>query len=125
MPPIDPPPPRLASHIRPLQSQVLELVVSPDPGGVFVDGTFGRGGHSRGILSALSPTGKLHGLDMDPAAVEVGSCMGPGIAVVPAYPRVLKMMILSNWSAISIRRSGRLWRMRISGFRSMPPCLGT
>lgn len=45
--------------------------MSPDPGGVFIDGTFGRGGHSRGILSALSPAGRLHGLDMDPAAVEV------------------------------------------------------
>ena len=52
-------------------AEVLDLVVYPDPSGVFVDGTFGRGGHSRGMLSALGPAGRLHGLDMDPHAVEV------------------------------------------------------
>ena len=37
-----------------------------DPRGVYVDGTFGRGGHSRGILGALAPEGRLHAFDMDP-----------------------------------------------------------
>ena len=62
-------------------AEVLDLVVYPDPSGVFVDGTFGRGGHSRGMLSALGPAGRLHGLDMDPHAVEVheGGVHGEGI----------------------------------------------
>jgi len=36
--------------------------------GVYVDGTFGRGGHSAAILARLSPAGALHAFDRDPAA---------------------------------------------------------
>jgi 16S rRNA (cytosine1402-N4)-methyltransferase len=36
--------------------------------GSYVDGTFGRGGHSTRILDALSPSGTLLALDQDPAA---------------------------------------------------------
>ena len=37
--------------------------------GTYVDGTFGRGGHSRMILSRLSPLGRLIAFDRDPDAV--------------------------------------------------------
>ncbi len=37
--------------------------------GVYVDATFGRGGHSRGILDRLGPRGRLVALDRDPQAV--------------------------------------------------------
>lgn len=46
------------------------LVVRQD--GVYVDGTFGRGGHSRAILAGLGGKGRLIGLDRDPEAVAVG-----------------------------------------------------
>ena len=37
--------------------------------GVYIDGTFGRGGHSRLILSKLSPNGRLIAIDRDPRAI--------------------------------------------------------
>jgi 16S rRNA (cytosine1402-N4)-methyltransferase len=42
------------------------------PGGVYIDGTFGRGGHSRLILRRLGETGRLVAFDRDPEAVAAG-----------------------------------------------------
>ncbi len=39
------------------------------PDGTYVDGTFGRGGHSRLLLSKLGPAGRLIAIDRDPEAV--------------------------------------------------------
>jgi 16S rRNA (cytosine1402-N4)-methyltransferase len=44
--------------------------------GTFVDGTFGRGGHSRRILENLDAGGRLVALDRDPAAIAAGSAIG-------------------------------------------------
>ena len=52
-----------------LDEAVAALVVKP--AGTYVDGTFGRGGHSRAILSHLGPGGRLLALDRDPQAIEV------------------------------------------------------
>jgi 16S rRNA (cytosine1402-N4)-methyltransferase len=49
-----------------LQEAVAALAVRPD--GVYADATFGRGGHSRRILDALGPNGRLIALDRDPGA---------------------------------------------------------
>lgn len=50
-----------------LHEAVQALVTTPD--GIYVDGTFGRGGHSRAVLERLSPTGRLIAFDRDPQAV--------------------------------------------------------
>uniref|UniRef100_UPI003075B1A3 16S rRNA (cytosine(1402)-N(4))-methyltransferase n=1 Tax=Proteus faecis TaxID=2050967 RepID=UPI003075B1A3 len=46
-----------------LRQSVEGLVVDPD--GVYVDATFGGGGHSREIVSRLSSKGHLYGFDQD------------------------------------------------------------
>ncbi|WP_227458904.1 16S rRNA (cytosine(1402)-N(4))-methyltransferase RsmH [Cupriavidus pauculus] len=50
-----------------LDEAVEALVWRPD--GAYVDGTFGRGGHSRAVLARLGPAGSLVAFDKDPAAI--------------------------------------------------------
>ena len=53
-----------------LNEAVAALAIKPD--GIYVDGTFGRGGHSARILEQLGGNGRLIALDKDPAAVAAG-----------------------------------------------------
>lgn len=57
-----------------LQEAVEALALKPD--GIYVDGTFGRGGHSRLILERLGKSGRLIAFDRDPAACAVGRNFG-------------------------------------------------
>jgi len=55
-------------HITVLLSEAVEALVTRADG-VYVDGTFGRGGHARAVLARLSPQGRLIAFDKDPQAV--------------------------------------------------------
>ena len=58
------------AHVTVLLHEAVDaLAVKPD--GVYVDGTFGRGGHSRLILSKLGANGRLVVFDKDPRAIAV------------------------------------------------------
>lgn len=61
------------------------------PGGVYVDVTFGGGGHSREILSRLDGTGRLYSFDQDEDA-EKNSTPAPNLTFVRSNFRYLK-----NW----------------------------
>lgn len=62
------------AHIPVLLTEALDaLAVRPD--GVYVDGTFGRGGHSRGLLARLGANGRLIALDRDPSAIAAGQAI--------------------------------------------------
>lgn len=56
-----------------LNEAVDALVTRRD--GLYVDGTFGRGGHAREILDRLAPGGKLLVIDKDPEAIAVAQGM--------------------------------------------------
>jgi len=60
------------NHVPVLPEEFIEAVCT-DPGGFYVDATFGAGGHSRAILDRLSDKGRLMGLDRDPSAVAFGN----------------------------------------------------
>jgi len=53
-----------------LEESIAGLNIQGD--GVYLDGTFGRGGHSKGILSQLGETGLLVATDRDPQAIAFG-----------------------------------------------------
>lgn len=60
--------PTASTHITVLLQEAVDAL-NIHPNGVYVDGTFGRGGHSRLILSKLGAQGRLIALDRDLAAV--------------------------------------------------------
>ncbi|MBW8189527.1 16S rRNA (cytosine(1402)-N(4))-methyltransferase RsmH [Neiella marina] len=56
-------------HVTVLLHEAVDaLAIKKD--GIYVDATFGRGGHSREILSRLGPDGRLIAIDRDPQAIE-------------------------------------------------------
>jgi 16S rRNA (cytosine1402-N4)-methyltransferase len=64
----------VGSHVTVLLHEaVAALNIEKD--GIYIDGTFGRGGHSRKILQELGPQGRLIALDRDLAAVQAGQAI--------------------------------------------------
>jgi len=61
------------AHIPVMAAEVL-AALDPRDGGIYVDGTFGRGGYSEAILAAAATT--VFGIDRDPAAVTFGAELG-------------------------------------------------
>jgi len=62
------------THVTVLLEEAVEsLAIKAD--GTYMDATFGRGGHSRRILSALSEKGHLVALDRDPQAIAAGAAI--------------------------------------------------
>ena len=56
-----------------LQESIEALAIKPD--GIYLDATFGRGGHSRAILAQLNSQGKLYALDRDPTAIAAAQAL--------------------------------------------------
>ena len=57
-------------HNPVLYKEIIHAL-QPHPGGRYVDGTLGAGGHARGIVEACAPDGQLLGLDVDPQALAI------------------------------------------------------
>lgn len=63
-----------APHITVLLDEAVDALAIK-PAGVYVDGTFGRGGHSRKILEKLGAQGRLIALDRDLAAIDAAAAI--------------------------------------------------
>ena len=78
------------AHVPVLFRETLENL-QLEPGQTVVDCTFGRGGHSRGMLAHLGPEGRIVGLDRDPEAVAAGHALA---ANDNRFPAPLRMFTL-------------------------------
>ena len=59
------------THITVLLNEAIDAL-NIKPSGTYIDGTFGRGGHSKKILSKLNSAGRLYAMDRDLAAIDTG-----------------------------------------------------
>jgi len=103
--------PSPSQHLPVLYAQVMQaLRVHAD--GRYLDGTFGRGGHARGVLERLGPSGRLLLMDKDPEAIaqaerEFGD--DPRVAI-----RRGSFADLGEWSATAEGLDGVLFDLGVS-----------
>ena len=100
-----------SAHLPVLFAQVMEgLRVLPD--GTYLDGTFGRGGHARGVLEKLGPGGRLLLMDKDPEAIAVAGREFAGDARVAI--RRGSFAELAHWDATDAGLDGVLFDLGVS-----------
>ncbi len=61
------------SHISVLLHETVDVVLSGRDTGIYVDATFGRGGHTKLLLSKLDQNARVYAFDKDPQALEVAA----------------------------------------------------
>ncbi|WP_343619367.1 16S rRNA (cytosine(1402)-N(4))-methyltransferase RsmH [Acinetobacter proteolyticus] len=61
------------SHISVLLHETVDGVLAGRDTGIFVDATFGRGGHTKLLLSKLDANARVYAFDKDPQALEVAA----------------------------------------------------
>jgi 16S rRNA (cytosine1402-N4)-methyltransferase len=67
-------------HVPVMSDEVVHWL-QPQPGGVFVDGTLGGGGHTRALAEQVGSSGRVIALDRDPAAVAAAESNLAGLPV--------------------------------------------
>ena len=87
-----------------LHEAIDALVTNPD--GIYVDGTFGRGGHTRELLSRLGPRARVIGIDRDPVAVEAAKS-GPD-AIADARFEIVHASFAQLPAALAERGIGKI-----------------
>ena len=62
------------THTTVLLNEAVQALVTREDG-IYVDGTFGRGGHTRALLARLCPQGRVVAFDRDPEAWTVAQAL--------------------------------------------------
>jgi 16S rRNA (cytosine1402-N4)-methyltransferase len=100
-----------AAHLPVLFAEVMDgLAVKAD--GTYLDGTFGRGGHARGVLQRLGPQGQLLVMDKDPEAIAVAMQLASVDARL--HWRRGSFAELAQWSATAKGLDGILLDLGVS-----------
>lgn len=106
-----------------LQEAVDGLAVRAD--GVYVDGTFGRGGHSRAILARLGGSGRLIALDRDPQAYAAGQALAGTETRFTMYRAAFSMLErIATEAGVSGRVDGVLLDIGVSSAQLDDPDRG-
>ncbi len=101
----------VVSHLPVMYAQVMEgLRIRQD--GTYLDGTFGRGGHARGVLGQLNAGGRLLLMDKDPEAISVAEREFGADARVAI--RRGSFADLADWSAVREGLDGVLFDLGVS-----------
>ena len=90
---------------QPVLYQEIINALCPRPGGKYVDGTLGAGGHAWGLLFASEPDGKLLGLDIDPQAIQIAknilASYGERVIILQdSYQTIRSHLNRLNWGGV-------------------------
>ena len=100
-----------SAHLPVMFAEVMDgLAVKVD--GTYLDGTFGRGGHARGVLQRLGPGGRLLVMDKDPEAIAVATQLADADARVSWYRG--SFADLAGWSQAGDGLDGVLFDLGVS-----------
>ena len=94
-----------------LWSPVIEGL-SPRADGIYLDGTFGRGGHARGVLAKLGHEGRLLVMDKDPEAIREARTLAAADSRVSV--RQASFATLADWDATAVGLDGVLFDLGVS-----------
>jgi 16S rRNA (cytosine1402-N4)-methyltransferase len=83
------------SHVPVLLEEAIDALRVRE-GETYVDGTFGRGGHSKAILARLGVRGRLLALDQDPAAISSGALEDPRLELIHARFSTMKQALAAR-----------------------------
>ncbi len=106
--------PETLTH-RPVLLEAVLQALDPRPGGIYVDATYGRGGHTRALLERLGPEGRVYALDKDPEAIahaREAFAGEPRLTVVPGSFAMLQARV-REWG-IEGRVNGVLMDLGVS-----------
>ena len=91
----------LLNHVSVLIKESIELL-KIDPNGIYLDCTFGRGGHSQKILEHLNSQGRLISIDKDQEAINAAKKIKDRRFEIFQtnflnFDEILKKKVLKNW----------------------------
>ena len=90
-----------SNHVSVLIKESIELL-KINPNGIYLDCTFGRGGHSKKILEHLGSQGRLIAIDKDQEAINAAKKIkDPRFEIFQTnflnFDEILKKKVLKNW----------------------------
>ena len=100
-----------SQHVPVLWAPVLDGLAVKSAG-TYLDGTFGRGGHARGVLEKLGPEGRLLVMDKDPEAIRVANALAASDARVRV--RQASFASLGEWPETAGGLDGVLFDLGVS-----------